>query len=42
MHYLWKTKGRDLVDDVVEHIYFLHLQALAKSKIWDWIMDYEY
>lgn len=41
MHYLWKTKGRDLVNDV-EYIYFLHLQALAKSKIWDWIMDYEY
>lgn len=33
MQYLRKTEGRDLVNDVVEYIYLLHLQALVKSKI---------
>lgn len=41
MHYLRKSEGRDLVNEVVEYIYLLNLQALVKSTIWDWIMDYD-
>lgn len=35
MYYLRKTEGRDLVNEAVDHVYLLNLQASVKSKIWD-------